>query len=287
MKVAKAICVISLGVFLLVGSQGTLWAEGSSEPNTTNSEPNDPNMTKWGPKLSEEELAAIAKLSTLELLEMVENGETLHAYAALRQLKADDGLERNFDLLLSIAAETRGDMIVEGLVRPIKKSAGNKEKRIVDKFLDFLEAQLKKDKPSVSRRQAVRSIAQTVHISGRPGWRRFRLADPNKLEVPYANDRVISILTSCLDSNDWQVRLVAVGWLGEIGANDLKKSDEIIASLNAQFAKEEAIEEKEPIKARRKEQIKQIKKSLRRLNRKIDYLRKGLPEYYRPPLPRW
>jgi hypothetical protein len=89
MKLDKAICTILVVVFLLVGSLSPLQAGNLS----------DPNMTKWGPKLSKEEKAIIAKLSRAELVEMLRSGDALHAYAALDRLKADEGWKRNFDLL--------------------------------------------------------------------------------------------------------------------------------------------------------------------------------------------
>jgi len=257
-----------------------------SDSNIIKREADDPNMTKWGPKLSKKELAKIAKLSTPELVNMLKTGDTLHAYAALKRIKANGGWKRNFDLLLTIAAEKRGDMIVEGLVRPIRTSAAAEDKRLVDKYLSLLEAQLKKDKPSVSRRQAIRSIAQTVFLRAaiRPTWRPLtplalsdpNESDPNKLEVPYANARVLSILTRCLNNEDWQVRVAAIYGLDAIGANDLAKADNVVAVLKAQLAKEEASKEKKEVKAGMK---KVIQHSVRRLDREINELRYGMPSY--------
>ena len=229
----------------------------------------DERMTKWGPKLSEEELAAIAKLSTPELVDMLRTGDRLHASAALKQLKANGGWKGNFDLLLSIAAERHGpgDMIVEGLVSATDESASAEDKCLVDKFLDFVEAELKKDKPSVSRYQAIRSIAQAV-------YRRRPLPTPTrtKLEIikhtkpPYGHGRAISILTSCLDSNNRSVRADAIHALGAVGAEDLALANKIIATLEAQLAKEETTEEKKANKERMK---KIIENSLRWLKRQL------------------
>ena len=151
---------IVVSVLILVGCMGRgtgIFAEEGVVPD---------NMTKWGPKLSKEEIARINQLPKAELVEMLKHGDTLYAYAALKRLKANGGWEKNFDLLLSIAAETRGDLIVEGFMTgpssPVEVSGSKEAKQRVDKFLDFLEAQLKKEKPSVSRRQAIRSMAKTV-----------------------------------------------------------------------------------------------------------------------------
>lgn len=240
----------------------------------------DPNaMTKWGPKLNEEELSAIAKLPVQELVEMLKTGEALQAYAALSQLKSEahGGIEKNFDLLLNIAAETRGNMIVEGLLKPLKSTASTKEKLRVDKLLDFLENELKKDNPRVSRRQAVRSIARTVFPP--PGIRYFgrpfrhssdpNMLDPNNWPVPYANDRVVNILTSCLDKSDRRVREVAIRWLGNVGANRITNANNVVAILNTQLTKERARKEKEQIKAETKTE-KDILDSLKQLNRNIN-----------------
>ena len=237
----------------------------------------DPNITEWGHKLKQEELDRISKLSTEKLVDVLKNGNALQAYAALEQLKKDGGWQKNFDLLLSIASERRGDMIVEGLLKPVKETSDPNGKKRVDKFLDFLELQIEKDKPSISQAQAIRSMTQTVRISGLKGWQRATIvagikADPNKLEIPYGNERVINILCSCLDSNDWRVRSEAILGLGGIGANDLRKADEIVEILNSQLVKEETIEDKAVNLERRKELIKY---SLQRLNREIILLRKG------------
>ena len=123
----------------LILPSGVLPAHGQSGALSSTAGPPD-NMTKWGPKLSEEEVARIAGLSVPELADMLRTGDTVHAYAALSRLKADGGVARNLDLLLGIAAETRGDMIVEGLARPVEASAGDQEKQVVDRLLDLLEA---------------------------------------------------------------------------------------------------------------------------------------------------
>lgn len=99
MDMVKSIQVMSLATVLLVGCCGSPWPKKASVP--------DDMMTKWGPKLSEQELAAIAKLSTTELVDMLRTGDTLHASAALKQLKANGGWKKNFDLLLSMAARTQ------------------------------------------------------------------------------------------------------------------------------------------------------------------------------------
>ena len=121
MNVRNKNLVMVLFVFVLLVNQSKIC--------TADDKP-DPNMTKWGPKLSEEELARIAKLPKQELVEMLKTGKTLHAFAALKLLKSEarGGLKENFNLLLNIAAETRGDFIVEGLVRPVKPTATPEEK---------------------------------------------------------------------------------------------------------------------------------------------------------------
>ncbi len=258
MDAIRLIPVMSLAMVLLVG------CASPSEPEK-DSAPDPDNMTKWGPKLNAKELEAIAKLSTPELVDMLRTGDTLYKYVALKQLTADGGWKKNFDLLLDIAAEG-GEMVVEGLVRPVKVSASDEDKRRVDKFLDFLESQLEKDKPSVSHDRVVRSIGKVVLV------RRMPFPAPNELEAPYGNARALEIIIRCLNSENLGVRADACRWLGTIGANDLSKADGVCATLKAQLAKEENSSETPKIKARMKETI---ESSLRGLNRKIYHREKG------------
>ncbi len=243
---------ILAGALLLLGSTGVCL--GGDEPD-------DPNMTKFGRKLSAEELASIAELSVPELTEMLRNGDTMHAYAALDQLRANGGWKTNFDLLLSIAGERGGDMIVEGFFRKsVSRSASDEDKRRLDKFLDFLESQLAKDKPSVSRSQALRSIAQTVYLgpANRDKWYArhgkgpvgaTRPADrPAKPELPYAYERVMDILTKSVNHQDWQARKAAIHYLYLVGRADSSRIDDIVALLEARLAAEETSEEEERIK---------------------------------------
>ena len=203
-------------------------------------------------------LDKISKLPPQELADMLRHDfDIRNAQTALRILK--ENLPENIDLLLNIAAETRGNMIVEGgLIKPIKISASAEDKRVVDKFLDFLEGQLEKDRPSVSRIPAIRSIAQTVFITaGQPAWRPYvplwdpnRPDHPNQLPVPYANERVVNILISNLDEKKWSVRGEVIRWLGYVGANDFANADEIVAVLETQLIEEDKIQEKAEIKER-------------------------------------
>lgn len=237
---SKSITVMSLAMVLLAG------CHDSSRPKKDPHYPDD-TMTKWGPKLSEEERARIAKLSTTELVEMLKTGDTLHKFAALRHLTANGGWKKNFDLLLSIAADRRvgGDMIVEGLVSGIDESASAEDKRLVDKFLDFLESELKKDESSVSHSQVVRSLGQVVFRRRRaPRAMSSKLESIKHFEPPYSYGRVITTLISCLDNKDRNVRDDAIMWLGTVGAEDLALANKVIAALEAQLAKEETIEKK-------------------------------------------
>lgn len=195
--------------------------------------------------MSEEEKARIARLSAAELADMLRRGDALHKFAALTQLEANGGREKNFDLLLSIAAENRGPggMIVKRLVRPVKEAASDEDKRRIDRFVDFLEAQLKSDEPSVPHAQAVRSLGQAVHNPQ-------SLPDPldpegiGRERPPYGYARVMGILISCLDNTDWLVREEAIYRLGKLGAQDPAMSKKAIAALEAQLAKEDASEER-------------------------------------------
>ena len=114
-------------------------------------------------------------------------------------------------------------------------------------------------------------MAQTVFLNA--GiiyvWRSYRSKDPNEvLEVPYANERVLGILTECLKNKDWHVRLEATKWLGSVGANDFIKANNVVALLQDELAKERAGVDEDLIKQKIQ---KQIQSSLRRLNLNMDY----------------
>lgn len=253
----ESIPVMSLAMVLLLSCKGSRGPKKDPVP--------DDMMTKWGPKLSEEKLAAISKLSTTELVDMLKTGDTLHKFAALERLKANGAWKKNFDLLLNIAAEKGGssDMIVEGLVSGIEESASAEDKCLVDNFLDFLEAELKKDKPSVSRHQAIRSIGQAVtKRRAVPTPARTKLEILKHMKPPYGHGRAISILISCLYSKHWRVRADAIDALGSVGAQDIARSNHIIATLETQLAKEETSEEN---KADKEGLKKTIEHALRRL----------------------
>ena len=240
--VSKSITVMSLALVLLMGCRD------SSRPKKDPHYPDD-TMTKWGPRLSEEEQARIAKLSTTELVEMLKTGDTLHKFAALRHLRANGGWKKNFDLLLSIAADKRvgGDMIVGGMVSEIDESPSAEDKRLVDKFLDFLESELKKDESSVSHSQVVRSLGKVALNRRRlelTPMSMSHLESIKQVKPPYGYRRVITTLISCLDNKDRNVRDDAIMWLGTVGAEDLALANKVIAALEAQLAKEETIEKK-------------------------------------------
>jgi hypothetical protein len=169
----------------------------------------------------------------------------------------------------------RTEMIIP--MKAILVTASAEDKKKMDKLLDLLENELKKENPSLSRRLAIDYVAQAVLINNLdPQWKRdlFSLHspvfDPNSLPVPYDNDRAVNILKQCLDNNDWKVRVEAIRWLGAIGANDLKKTDDIVASLNAQIDKEKASEETEKVKASREADI---LNSLERINQQIEKIK--------------
>jgi len=162
----------------------------------------------------------------------------------------------------------RTEMIIPMKAIPVTASAEDKQK--MDKLLDLLENELKKEKSSVSRQVAIGLVGGAVFINKMDvQWGRdlFFLQphafDPNTLPIPYDNDRAIKILTQCLDHNDWQVRAEAIRWLGSIGANDFKKAYDVVALLEAQLAKEKAGTETEKVKVERE---KSISHSLERLN---------------------
>jgi len=115
---------------------------------------------------------------------------------------------------------------------------------MVDRYLDFLESQLKKDKPSVPYDWAVRGIAQSIHItSNMTDWKTIdllsKISDANEIDIPYANDHAINILISCMDNNSFKMRREAISAFGVIGYNDPKKIDNMIKLLEDQLVKEQ------------------------------------------------
>jgi hypothetical protein len=279
MKITKIVLIIPIILIFLAVFFLAIKLKKTSTPvntiqNETRIEKFDNNMTEWGPKLSKDEVDRISKMSVPELVNLFKTGDTIQAYEALRQLKKEGGLKKNFDLLLKIAGETKGAMITEGLLRPIKISAPDEDKRMVDKYLDFLESQLKNDKPSVPYNWAVRNIGQVIHSSDMPGWNWLgmypRITDPNKIDIPYANERATYILISCVDSNNRIIRREAINWLGAVGANDFKKIGSIIKLLNDELIKEQDIDETGKTELEMTKTI--ISLSLRELNQKADEL---------------
>ena len=222
--------IVTRGVALIILTMSIGAIYGEADPHSD-------EMTKWGPKLKKEELARIDALSKAELIAMLKTGETLHAYAALHRLTRDDALNRNVDLLLAVAAETRGNMIVEGLISPVEVSAAPVDKLLVDKFLTFLEKQLFLEEPSIRREQSLRSMVQAVRRDPHrpsPFARGARFQTP----APYASTRVLVTLFWCLDHPDWHVRTTAIRWLGVLPLNDFGTIDGIIRMLESQAEKE-------------------------------------------------
>jgi hypothetical protein len=259
--VVSIMCFISLLGTPLVG-------DGQTTPHEDTA-----NMTKMGPRLSKNEEARMAQLSVPELVDMIKNSsDDRYVSAAIRTLKKDDGWKTHFDLLLDIARQVHGNMIVEGLVRPVDINASSEEKQRMEKFLDFLENQLfKQETPSVSRPQAVRSLSQAVYKDISIMKPRATQPDEKKIsEPPYATERVLKILSSCLDNKDWQVRKAAIHWLGTIiWGNKLKMAaKETIPTLMEQSKKETLWDQNEETK---KEMEKVIGKSIKFLKGTIDW----------------
>jgi hypothetical protein len=267
MKLAKYSYAILIIVFSMARWEGSLGGDNVPDPGLIGRK----LYVKGGARLTEAESAAIARMSTVELADLLKNGETLHAQAALQRLLAD--LKRNFDLLLSIAAERRGDMIVEHLSWPVQASSSTEEgNAMLDRFLDFLEGQLSKSKPSVTGAEAIRSIALTVYLGPRMHAVGPKPPDPNDLVVPYGNARVLGILRRCLDNEDWRVRSEAAQWLGSVGVNDPNMAENVVFWLEAQSIKEQAGPEDEKVKAHL---VASVQKSLALLNGELRGLRWG------------
>jgi hypothetical protein len=252
MRIVKTVPLISLALVLLVGGCGSPRpAKGPA-----------PGETAWGPQLSAKEKKAISGLSTAELVDMLRHGDTLHKFAAVEQLTAGENRKKNFDLLLGLAAEggEAANIIVEGLVSGVEESAGAEDKRMVDKFLDFLGAELQKDEPAVNKYQAIRSVAQAVSRGA------ALPLEWDTREPPYGYERAMSILTFCLDDKNIGVRGDAIGALTGMGEESPTVARKVLATLEAQLAKEEARQqdkvEKERMKAIIKDAIAKLKHQL-------------------------
>lgn len=174
--------------------------------------------TKWGAKLSEEEVASISRLSATELSTMVLEGDMLHAMEAVRRLQEENGWRDNLDLLLRLAEQKRGDMIVEGLVQSkLVDSKNTADREAVDRFLTFLEKQLSVEKPAVSRPQSIRSMVQAVMpLPERP--RSNSETQEAKPTEPYGITRVFETLKKWVTSDEWSTRVAAIKGIGLLGA---------------------------------------------------------------------
>jgi len=226
-----------------------------------------PGIPRRFTELSRKELARIAELSERQLVEMVGTSDVRYVLAALSRLKATGAWKRHLDSLLSVAAEKRGDVIVEALVFPVEASGKAEDKRLVDKYLDFLAGQLGKTKPAVSLPQAIRCIARTgcreENASPMPAPRK---AHADSRPPPYGSARIVRILISCLDTTDCLVRRTAIRWLGVVGANDPAKAHIVVDALHKQQAKEEAGQEKPEV---RKQMQQATQEALRTLQRRM------------------
>lgn len=254
MKLYIEIVTRAVALIILTMSIGAIHGE---------EDPHSDEMTKWGPKLKKEELARIDALSKKELIAMLKTGDTLHAYAALDQLTAGDDLKTNLDLLLAIAADRRGNMIVEGLVSPVELSASPDDKLLIDKFLDFLEEQLVLEKPSVTREQSLRSMVQAVRDRNSHSPSAFARGARFQEPPPYASSRVLVTLFWCLGHPDSHTRMVAVRLLGLLAYNDFGTIDGIIRVLELQATKEARTVGREETKLKLVEAVRDELKRLR------------------------
>ena len=276
MKITKIILIV-VSIALILSAVIVLSIDRSKPSASANNEqivpPSDIyeiNKKTGFEQLTEEEKVRISKLSVPELVKLYKTGETLQIYSAADQLKRGDGRKENFDLLLNLAEGPHGQIMTEGLVRPVKNSAPDEEKRMVDRYLDFLESQLKKEKPSVPYEWAVRGIGQAINVSNESGWKTLsmwpKINDLNDIDIPYANERATNILISCMDSDNKKIREAAIHWFGNIGANDPDKIGDMIKLLNDQLAKEQGKNETEQYEWAKTI----IKRSLERLNQKAE-----------------
>lgn len=206
--------------------------------------PDMKNLQPGRPILKPEERERILKLPPRELVEVIRTGNGTSASLALNILKSSDAWKQNFDALLSIAKEKRGEMIAESLQWANSKYASNDEKRMKDEFLDFLEEQLNKDKPDVKLTQVVRSVEKCIGPTSKVKlrWREQAKALGNNIEeadIPYGNDKGLDILVRCLDSDRITVRRDVICAIGRVGANDPAQCERLIKRLEEQFAKEQ------------------------------------------------
>jgi len=130
--------------------------------------------------------------------------------------------------------------------------------------VDFLEAQIKSDKPSVHHGRVILNLAKVVY-NPQSIWDPTDLEGVRKEPPPYGYERVMGILISCLDNTDWRVRSEAIHWLGTLGAQDSHMGEKVVALLEAQLAKEQASDETKEEKEIRRKGIENTLKDLRQL----------------------
>lgn len=231
------------------------------------------DATKWGPKLTEDELSRIAKLSVPELAAMLRTGDTLHAYAALRALVNDGAWLENYELLLSIATEVRGDMIVESLARPVASSDPAEVKQFADTLLAFLEDQLRQENPKVSQMQAIRGIGKALQ-RGSDGNAMAKSPQAPADELVYGFARGQRNLIGHLSDSQPQVRREVIRWLAEVSAVDTDAASVAIAALDARLIRERALGQDPDVREEMEREIDKasthLRTSLKQLRAKVD-----------------
>ena len=188
--------------------------------------------------LSEEEIAAIQRLSPSELVELIKEGDALHAEAAFDELLRDGCSISELETLVEVAKNHHGQMIIDTLALTIyDETASDEDKRRVDRFIDLLEEALKNWDPPGFGLVAVDGLARTINHD--PVYKNREIDQGRWPKPPYANDRVTDILIWCLDHEHFAVRHAAIRWLSSVGANDPGRAEDILARLKAQRIKEE------------------------------------------------
>jgi len=196
---------------------------------------------------TEEEAAAmraeLRQLSTEELYDVIRTpapgkGAFRREYA-ITEVVRDGCTVDEVENLIAIAREV-GGFLALSIIGPVARhlrsaSPTDEEKQAIDRFVDLMEEDAEKESTCVDSIYGLKRVIMHDY-DYLEEWRKKGKWPP----PPYANDRVIDIVTRCLDHKSFVRRDQAIQALGSryVGGNDPRRTAEVIDVLKAQRDKE-------------------------------------------------
>jgi len=194
------------------------------------------------PPLSEDQVETIMQLSRPELLELIESIEPSEPQAvwrlhhALLALRPGAYTIPEIERLVAVAKRNSqfGVVIVGHLAVTMYEGEPDKEdKQRVDRFVELMEQAITEDTAkSPAPYVAIHGLSALIHIKDKPHDKR-RVVE--KTNLPYAYDRVIAILTTCIDREDLPLRCEAIRLLGRRASLDLPTAKQTLPLLQIQL----------------------------------------------------